>query len=99
MAQKESIEIRHARETRMGDPVGPVKPWETIRGCLVVPRESQDFGQRGRVVLAGFMIKAPRTATILDTDEIRVRGEIYQVDGAVGDFRRKGKLFYVKRVS
>jgi hypothetical protein len=99
MAQKEAIRVRRARETRMGDPVGPVKPWLEIRGCLVVPRESQDFGQRGRVILSGFMIKAPRTATILDTDEVEVRGEVYQVDGAVGDFKRKGKLLYVKRVS
>jgi hypothetical protein len=99
MAQKEPIKRRPARPTRMGDPVGPVPAWIEIRGCLVVPRESQDFEQRGRVVLSGFMIKAPRTATVLATDEIMVRGEIYQVDGAVGDFRRKGKLFYVKRPS
>lgn len=99
MAQKETIKRRPKRATRMGDPIGPVPPWVEIRGCLVVPRESQDFEQRGRVVLAGFMIKAPASATILETDELEVRGQIYQVDGAVGDFRRKGKLLYCKRPS
>ena len=99
MAKKETIRRRPQRPTRLGDPVGSVPPWVLIPNCVVIPRESQDFEQRGRVIVHGFLIRTKAGVTILDTDEIEVRGKIYQVDGAVANFGRKGLLLYVRKVS
>ena len=100
MAQKETIRIRSARPTdRFNDPIGPVPAWRDVPGATVVPRESQDYEQRGPIIIVGFMIRVGPTVVVVDTDEVEVRGEVYQIEGAVADYLRKGKIFYVTRAS
>lgn len=107
MPRKETIKIRHAREEdRFGDPQGPVPAWIVIPGATVVPRQSQDYEQRGAIVISGFMVALPgvikdttgQTVELADSDEVEIRGEVYQVDGAIGDYGKK-IIFYTMRAN
>ena len=72
----------------------------------MVPRESQDYEQRGSIIIKGFMVALPGTVRdnlgqvveIEDTDEVEVRGEVHQIDGAVGDYVKR-IIFYTMRAN
>jgi hypothetical protein len=100
MATKELVRARGPQATdEFGDPTGPVSTWVNIPGTTVVPRESQDYEQRGPIIISGFMLRLPSTAQVTDQHEYQVRGKIYQTDGAVADYGRKGKIVYVRRAN
>jgi hypothetical protein len=100
MAQKETVETRPPQDVdEFSDPTGATPDWVPIRGVTVVPRESQDYEQRGPIIVSGFMLRLPASADVGDNNEYRIRGKIHQTDGAVGDFGRKGKIVYTKRVN
>lgn len=100
MASKENVEIRPPRpEDKFGDPIGPEPAWVVVSRCTVVPRESQDYEKRGPVIIHGYMVRFPPGTAVTDRHEIRIRGEVYQVDGAVADFRRKGLIVYTMRAN
>ncbi len=107
MAKKETIWARPPRELdRFNDPIGPEPDWVEIPGAIVVPRSSDEYEQRGTVIIEGFMIVLPsriRDAqgvdVPLDDDwEVRARGEVYQIDGVLADYGRR-IIFYVMRAS
>ena len=107
MARKEPIRVRPQRELdRFNDPIGPVPQWRTIPGAVVVPRNSQDYEQRGAIVIKGFMVALPsvvsdvdgQRVTLHDTDEFEIRGEVHQVEGAIGDYGRR-VIFYTERAN
>lgn len=109
MPKKETIRLRRAQLTgRSNDPLPDAEQpqWHSIPGATVVPRGSSDFEQRGPIILSGFMIKLPGTVYdsegVLfrpsDTDDIEVRGEVQEIDGAIGDYG-KALLFYTIRVN
>jgi hypothetical protein len=100
MARKETIRVRSAREEdRGGDPVGPMPAWRDIKGATVVPRSSDEYEQRGTIIISGFMIALGPTTPdtlVVESDEIEVRGDVYQVDGEIADYIKK-RIFYVTR--
>ena len=99
MPKKETIKLRSPREEdQFGDPIGPVPGWRNVPGATVVPRESNEDERRGTIIISGFMISFPSSVEITDYDEVEVRGEVYQIEGAVGDYGRK-KIFYVMRAN
>jgi hypothetical protein len=100
VAAKEIVKARAPQaEDDFGDPTGPVPAWVEIPGTTVVPRESQDYEQRGPIIISGFMLRLPSSAAVDDQTEYEVRGKIYETDGAVADYKRKGKIVYVKRAN
>lgn len=105
MPAKESVRVRPQRELdEFNDPIGPVPEWRTVPGVTVVPRSSQEDEQRGQIIISGFMLALPskvkdtagQDVVLSDTDEFEVRGEVYQVDGAIGDYGRR-TILYVMR--
>ena len=99
MATKENIRLRSARaKDKFGDPTGPVPAWRTVERCTVVPRESQDYEQRGEIIISGFMVVVASSVEVDAQDEVEVRGKVYQIDGEIGDYGRK-KVFYVTRAN
>lgn len=100
MAAKETIRVRPPRaKDKFGDPVGPVPAWVTISGCIVVPRESQDYEQRGPIIISGFLVRLPASAIVSPHHEFEIRGEVYAVDGDVADYKRRGKIVYTTRAN
>ncbi len=107
MAKKETIWGRAPRELdRFNDPIGPEPDWVEIPGAIVVPRAADDYEKRGPIIIEGFMIVLPSRVrdaqgadvALNDRWEIRVRGEVHQVDGSLADYGRK-IIFYVMRAS
>ena len=95
----ETIKLRSARaEDEFGDPIGAVPAWRPVTARNVVPRSSQDYEQRGEIIISGFMIVVAASVEVDAHDEVEVRGQIYQIDGEVGDYGRK-KVFYVTRAN
>lgn len=99
MPAKESIQVRSQRELdQFNDPIGPEPEWRTIPGATVAPRGSQDYEQRGAIVISGFMVAVPSSVELENTDEFRIRGQVYQVEGEIGDYGRR-KIFYTMRAN
>lgn len=108
MAIRETIRVRPApAKDKFGDPISSTPPpWRDIPGATVVPRSSQDYEQRGQIVVSGFMVALPGTVkdsvgddVVLErTDEFEIRGLIYQVDGEIGNYGRK-IIFYTMRAN
>ena len=99
MPKKETIQVRSQRELdRFNDPIGPVPDWRDVTGAVIVPRNSQQDERRGEIIISGFMVVVPSSVELEDTDEFRIRGEVYQVDGAIGDYGRR-KILYVERAN
>lgn len=99
MAKKEIIKTRapQARDD-FNDPTGAVSAWVEL-SAVVVPRESSEYNQRGPIIISGFLLRLPASAEVSDQHEFEVRGKIYQIEGAVADFGRKGKIVYVGRAN
>jgi hypothetical protein len=65
-----------------GDPIASTRVGGDILGCAVAPRYSTEPTVRGRQgVIVGLSIYAPAGSDILSTDLLRVRGDIYDVEG------------------
>jgi hypothetical protein len=95
----ENIKLRTARpEDEFGDPIGAVGEWRTVRARNVVPRSSDDYEQRGTIIISGFMIVVSSSVEVDAQDEVEVRGKVYQIDGEIGDYGRK-KVFYTTRAN
>jgi hypothetical protein len=95
----EVIRLREAlEEDEFGDPIGSPPAWRPVRAQKVVPRSSDDYEQRGTIIISGFMIVLSSSVDIDSREEVEVRGKIYQIDGEIGDYGRK-KVFYVTRAN
>jgi len=88
---------------------GNAEPGEPTRldidGCAVAPRGQGENRTEGRqAVTSGWTVYAPTGADVLATDQVEVRGVVYEVDGEPADWRspfsgrRPGLVFDVVRV-
>lgn len=94
--------IRKAKVDRLDDESTAAPPEHDITGCVVLPRSSHDE-EKGWVIVDGRQVIAPYGADVLADDQVRVDGQVWDVDGAPGDYenkRGKGKatMFYLKRL-
>lgn len=105
MARKETIFMRPLRPLdRFNDPLGPEPVWREVPGATCVPRNSNEDDRRGPIVIAGFMVamnapvrdKAGVVVPLEHTWEIKIRGEVHQIDGDVGDYGRKIILYTMR---
>ena len=93
--------IREPKRDRLSDAPTGTPPEHDIEGCAIVPRTSFEQ-ERGWVIVEGRTVIAPFGADVLADDKVRADGEVWEVDGAPGDYetkRGKGKatIFYLKR--
>lgn len=101
-AGSETVVIQHpAPRDRFGDPEGEPIVLGTLTQCHVIPRMLDEDSDRGQVIIEGYQIITPPPSFAVPADaEVIVRGESQQVDGQVGDFRKKGRsvafIFYTK---
>lgn len=95
--------IRKAKVDRLSSTSGTPAPEHDIEGCAVLPRTSFEEG-KGWVIVEGRMVVAPYGSDILATDQVRLEGLVWEVDGEPGDYenrRGKGKacIFYLTRLT
>ena len=93
--------IRQPKVDRLDDAPAGVAPEHDIKGCAITPRTSFE-AEKGWVIVEGRMVVAPYGADVLADDKVRVDGEVWEVDGAPGDYedkkaRGKATIFYLKR--
>lgn len=93
--------IRKPRVDRLSSAPAGAGSEHDIEGCAVLPRSSNEEG-KGWVIVEGRQVIAPFGADVLATDLVRVDGEVWEVDGAPGDYedrraRGKATIFYLKR--
>lgn len=99
MPRKEPIQLRSKpQRDRFNDPIGPEPQWRDVPGgAVVVPRTTiNEDDRRGEIVIGGFMIVVGPKVAVEHSDQVRVRGEVHDIEGDVADFRTR-KLFYTKR--
>jgi len=72
------------------DPYGndvPGPPVETdIAGCAIAPRSSSEDLQARDQVIVGLNVWMPSGSVVYATDQMRVRGVLYEIDGEPGAF-------------
>jgi hypothetical protein len=59
----------------------------TVKGCVVVPRNSSELIQGQDAVIVGLTAYMPYGTVILPTDQVNVNGVVYEVDGEAGSYR------------
>lgn len=96
------IVVRKAKVDRLSSAPAGEAPEHPIEGCAVLPRTSHEEG-RGWVIVEGRMVVAPFESDVLATDQVKVDGETWDVDGEPGDYenrrgRGKATIFYLKRL-
>lgn len=86
--------VSRIRAPLVGDRYGnQVRDWDNatrvdIPGCGVAPRTSGEETEQGRQgVIVGIAVYAPAGTDIGPHDRLDVRGEVYEVDGEVADWR------------
>lgn len=94
--------VRVPKRDRLDQTPIPTPPEHDIEGCAVMPRTSHEE-ERGWVIVEGRMVVAPYGADVLADDQVRVDGELWDVDGEPGDYedkkgRGKATIFYLKRL-
>lgn len=94
--------VRKPKVDRLASAPTGAPPEHPITGCAVLPRTSHEE-ERGWVIVEGRMVVAPYGSDVLATDQVRVDGTTWDVDGEPGDYENKrgqGKatIFYLKRL-
>lgn len=89
--------VRRPKVDRLSDASSGPPPEHDIKGCAVMPRTSHEE-EKGWVIVEGRMVIAPYGADILATDQVRLDGTVWDVDGEPGDYedrRARGKATIV----
>ena len=94
--------IRGARTDWLGGSAA-TESRHDITGCAVLPRTSFE-SERGWVVVDGRQVVAPYDSDITADDKIDVDGQVWDVDGAPGNYEKrngvgKAMIVYLKSVS
>jgi hypothetical protein len=80
--------VRPTGTDAYGDPIAGAPAEVAIDGCALAPRSSADLTNGGRQgVVAGLTLYAPSDADIEATDRIVARGQTWEIDGEIGDWR------------
>lgn len=74
-------------EDRYGKPIYGPDQEIPVAGCMVAPRSSAEPDEVGRgAVITGVTVYLPPGADVRPQDRLRIRGELFQVDGDAGDW-------------
>ncbi len=90
--------IRPTGRDRYGDPL-PGCSESDLDGCLVAPGGSFESPIGANTVTADLTIYAPPGVDVLPADQIRVRGEVFSVLGAVQRWGNVGVVIELRRVA
>lgn len=95
----ETVTILHPG-TSTEDAYGQLTPGaatETTVVCLVAPGDSEEQLARQSSVTADFTIYAPHGTAVTTAASVRVRGDVYAVDGKPAEWLNAGVVIRVTR--
>lgn len=75
------IRVRPPGKDRFGDPSGQSTPDLPIHGCMFAPGSSTEVQQSTNQVSTTGVVYAPVGSDVVPTDQLRIRGALYEVDG------------------
>jgi hypothetical protein len=87
--------LRPGGRDDFGDPLPGTE--HAIAGCLFAPRGSSESSDFANTVITGAQLFAPAGADIRATDQVRIRGVVYDVEGDVGDWGAAGVQVALQR--
>lgn len=87
--------LRPGGTTPFGDPLPGSS--HSVDGCLFAPRSSNESSDFANTVITGAQLFGPAGADIKATDQIQVRGVVYDVEGDVGDWGKAGVQVALER--
>lgn len=94
--------IRPPGRDKFGDPTGAADTDVDLPGCLVAPGGSSEAppNQGANTVEIAYTVYAPDgSAEVLATDQLRVRGEVYQVVGRPQQWTGEGTVIALRRTT
>jgi hypothetical protein len=95
------IVVRKPKVDKLKPASGPTAEIPVLR-CYVLPRSAQE-SDGGWVQISGLTVIAPVGSDIRADDQIRIRGELYAVEGVPGEYPvpqgKPGLFVTVERVS
>lgn len=80
-----TLEVGHVEPGRHGER-GEFAPERTVEGCMVYPRGSTEDTGRQATVITGLTALLPPGSVVGPRDQVRFKGEVYDVDGDVGEW-------------
>lgn len=91
--------VRPPGKDRFGDPI-PGSTGETnVGGCLFAPGPSKEFLTGANQIKTDAAIYGPPGMDVRATDQIRARGELYEVAGTPQDWGSAGTVIPLKRTT
>ena len=91
MRREKVTVIRPIRVDKYRDPSEEPAPEHDVARCKVWPRSSLEEG-KGWITLDGLNVLMPAGADVKSGDQVRVRGDVYNVEGRPADYGRPGVL-------
>lgn len=91
--------VRPPGRDGFGDPLPGTAVEIPVPGCLFAPRSSAENLTGATQVGADGDVYAPAGTDARPTDQVRVRGELYEVDGRPADWGSSGVVIPVRRVT
>lgn len=91
--------IRPPGRDRFGDRLPGAATETDLPGCLFAPGPSREVGFAANTVDTDGTIYAPPGSDVRETDQIRVRGEVYNVVGKPQVWGTSGVVVALRRVT
>lgn len=91
--------VRPPGRDRFGDPLPGTAVEFAVPGCQFAPGPSQEIGFASNTVDTDGTVYAPPGTTVYPTDQVRVRGDLFQVVGVPQVWGSFGVVIVLRRVT
>jgi hypothetical protein len=91
--------VRTPPRGRFGDPGAGGSPEVEVPECLVAPGSSREQNFGAAQVDTDVSVYCPAGTEVLPTDQIRVRGDLFQVVGEPASWGSFGVVVHLRRVT
>lgn len=77
---------------------GEAPPPRTVEGCVIWPRSTLAYDDRGEVPIDGWNVFMPAGTDIKESDKVLFKNKKWDIEGVPADYGRKGIIVVLKRV-
>ncbi len=91
--------IRPPGKDTFGDPLPGQKPEFDVDGCLFAPGSTSEDLDGANQTTTAATIYAPAGTDVRETDQVRARGDLYEVAGKPGAWANVGVEIRLRRIT